>query len=32
MKIGQSIPETLGVDQQGRLHKAADYAGKGLII
>ena len=32
MKIGQSIPETLGVDQHGHLHKASDYAGRGLII
>lgn len=32
MKIGQLIPEILGTDQQGRLHKASDYAGSGLII
>lgn len=32
MKIGQSIPEILGTDQHGRLHKASDYAGGGLII
>ena len=32
MKIGQTIPEVLGEDQNGHLHTAAEYAGKGLII
>jgi peroxiredoxin Q/BCP len=32
MKVGDKIPDVLGVDQQGRTHTAADYAGKKLII
>lgn len=32
MKIGDKIPEVLGVDQEGREHRASDYAGKKLII
>lgn len=32
MKVGDKIPAVLGVDQQGRTHTAADYAGKKLII
>lgn len=32
MKIGQLIPKVLGEDQNGHLHTAAEYAGKGLII
>ena len=32
MKIGDKIPELLGVDQDGREHRASDYAGQKLII
>ena len=32
MKIGDKIPEVLGVDHQGREHRASDYAGQKLII
>ena len=32
MKIGDNIPEVLGVDHQGHEHRASDYAGKKLII
>ncbi len=32
MKIGDKIPEVLGVDHQGHEHRASDYAGKKLII
>lgn len=32
MKIGQLIPKVLGEDQNGHIHTAAEYAGKGLII
>ena len=32
MKIGDKIPEVLGVDQEGREHRASNYAGKKLII
>lgn len=32
MKIGDKIPEVLGVDQEGREHRASDYVGKKLII
>ncbi|MBR1881511.1 MAG: peroxiredoxin [Muribaculaceae bacterium] len=32
MKIGDLIPQVLGVDQEGREHRAADYAGQRLII
>lgn len=32
MKIGDHIPEVLGVDHQGHEHRASDYAGKKLII
>ena len=32
MKVGDKIPDVLGVDQQGRTHTAADSAGKKLII
>lgn len=32
MKIGQLIPKVLGEDQNGHLHTASEYAGKGLII
>ena len=32
MKIGDKIPEVLGVDQNGNEVKASDFAGKKLII
>ena len=32
MKVGDKIPEVLGVDQDGREHRASDYAGQKLII
>ena len=32
MKIGDKIPENLGVDMNGNEVKASDYAGKKLII
>lgn len=32
MKIGDKIPEILGVDAQGKTIKASDFAGKKLII
>ena len=32
MKPGDTIPAILGIDQNGRLHQASDYAGKKLII
>ena len=32
MKVGDKIPEVLGVDQNGREHRASDYAGQKLII
>lgn len=32
MKIGDKIPQVLGVDHLGREHRASDYAGKKLII
>ena len=32
LKIGDKIPEILGVDQDGREVKATDYAGKKLIL
>ena len=32
MKIGDQIPEILGVDAQGHTVKASDFAGKPLII
>lgn len=32
MKVGDKIPEVLGVDHQGREHRASDYAGQKLII
>ena len=32
MKIGDKIPQVLGVDQDGREHRASDYAGQKLII
>ena len=32
MKVGDKIPEVLGVDQDGREHRASDYAGQTLII
>lgn len=32
MKIGDKIPEVLGTDHEGRLHKASDYVGQKLII
>ena len=32
MNIGDKIPEVLGVDQDGREHRASDYAGQKLII
>ena len=32
MKIGDKIPEVLGVDQDGNTVKASDFAGKKLII
>ena len=32
MKVGDRIPETLGVDEQGNVVKASDFAGKPLII
>ncbi len=32
MKIGDKIPEVLGVDQDGNELKASDFAGKKLII
>ena len=32
MKIGDKIPEVLGVDQEGREHRASDYAVQKLII
>ena len=32
MKIGDKIPEVLGVDQDGKTVKASDFAGKKLII
>lgn len=32
MKIGDKIPEVLGVDHEGREHRASDYAGQKLII
>ena len=32
MKIGDPIPALLGVDHQGRTHRAEDYAGQKLII
>lgn len=32
MKIGDHIPEILGQDQNGRLIKASDYAGRKLVL
>lgn len=32
MKVGDKIPEVLGMDQDGREHRASDYAGQKLII
>ena len=32
MKIGDNIPETLGVDSAGNMIKASDFKGKKLII
>ena len=32
MKIGDKIPEMLGVDANGKEVKASDYAGKRLAI
>lgn len=32
MNIGDKIPEILGTDSSGRVHRAGDYAGKKLII
>ena len=32
MKQGDRIPDILGTDQNGREHKASDYAGRKLII
>jgi peroxiredoxin Q/BCP len=32
MEIGSKIPEILGTDAEGRLHKASDYAGTKLIL
>ena len=32
MKVGDKIPEGLGMDQDGREHRASDYAGQKLII
>ena len=32
MKIGDKIPEVLGIDANGREIKAADFAGKKLVL
>ena len=32
MKIGDKIPEVLGVDKEGKVVKAEDFAGKPLVI
>lgn len=32
MKVGDKIPEVLGMDQNGCEHRASDYAGQKLII
>lgn len=32
LKIGDKIPEILGVDQDGNTHTASDYYGKKLVI
>lgn len=32
LKIGDKIPEILGVDQDGKIVKASDYAGKKLVL
>ena len=32
MKIGDKIPEMLGIDTDGREVKASDYTGKKLVI
>ena len=32
MKQGDRIPDILGTDQNGQMHRASDYAGKKLII
>ena len=32
MKVGDRIPEELGIDHEGRMHRASDYAGRKLII
>ena len=32
MKQGDRIPDLLGTDQNGQMHKASDYAGRKLII
>lgn len=32
MEIGERIPETLGVDQDGKLIKASDYKGRKLVL
>lgn len=32
MKVGDKIPEILGVDQDGKEIKASDYAGKKLVL
>ncbi|MDD6151529.1 MAG: peroxiredoxin [Bacteroidales bacterium] len=32
MKVGDSIPEILGTDQNGRLIKASDYRGRKIVL
>lgn len=32
MKIGDKIPEILGTDQNGRLIKSSDYAGRKIVL
>ncbi|MDE5982719.1 MAG: peroxiredoxin, partial [Duncaniella sp.] len=32
MKIGDKIPEVLGVDKEGKVVKAEDFAGKPLVV
>lgn len=32
LKIGDKIPETLGIDQDGKVVKASDYKGKKIVL